>query len=124
RSNNGLNRLSVAFDKLLGEKQMRKLLLIALVTRGLAFVPVQHSDAQIFIGLPGIVGIGIGPGAYYGYPYYGYGYYPHGYYYQSYPYYRYYGGPSYYWSHGHRVYYRHYHYYHRHWGDQGHQDEQ
>ena len=94
---------------------MRKLLLIALVASGLAFVPVQRSDAQIFIGLPGIVGIGIGPGAYYGYPYYGYGYYPHGYYYRSYPYYGYYGGGSYYWSHGHRAYYHH-HYYHRHWG--------
>src|SRR6516225_1232170 len=103
---------------------MKKLLLIALVASGLAFVPVQRSDAQIFIGLPGIVGIGIGPGAYYGYPYYGYGYYPHGYYYyRSYPYYRYYGGPSYYWSHGHRVYYHH-HYYHRHWVDQGHQGDQ
>jgi hypothetical protein len=50
---------------------MKKLLLIALVASGLAFVPVQRSDAQIFIGLPGIVGIGIGPGPYYGYPYYG-----------------------------------------------------
>ena len=94
---------------------MKKLLLIGLVAGGLAFVPVQRSDAQIFIGLPGIVGIGFGPGAYYGYPYYGYGYYPHGYYYRSYPYYGYYGGGSYYWSHGHRAYYHH-HYYHRHWG--------
>ena len=94
---------------------MKKLLLIALVASGLAFVPVQRSDAQIFIGLPGIVGIGFGPGPYYRYPYYGYGYYPHGYYYRSYPYYGYYGGGSYYWSHGHRAYYHH-HYYHRHWG--------
>ena len=77
---------------------MKRLLLIALVASGLTFVPVQRSDAQIFIGIPGFVGIGIGPG----YPYYGYGYYPHGYYYGSHPYYGYYGGPSYYWSHGHR----------------------
>jgi hypothetical protein len=53
------------------KKQMKKLLLIALVASGLAFVPVQPSDAQIFIGLPGFVGIGIGPGPYFGYPYYG-----------------------------------------------------
>ena len=81
---------------------MKKLLLIALVAGGLAFVPVQRSDAQIFIGLPGIVGIGFGPGAYYGY------YHPYGYYYR--PYYGYYGGP-YYWSHGHRVYHHHHHHY-------------
>ena len=101
---------------------MKKLLLIALVASGLAFVPVQRSDAQIFIGLPGIVGIGIGPAPYYGYPYYGHGYYhPYGYYYR--PYYGYYGGP-YYWSHGHRVNYHHHNYYHHHWGDQGHQGDQ
>ena len=92
---------------------MKKLLLIALVAGGLAFVPVQRSDAQIFIGLPGIVGIGFGPGAYYGYPYYGYGYYhPYGYYYR--PYYGYYGGP-YYWSHGHRVYHHHHYSYYHHY---------
>ena len=58
---------------------MKKLLLIAAVTSGFAFVPVQRSVAQIFIGIPWIIGIGIGPG-YYGYPYYEYGYYPYGYY--------------------------------------------
>jgi hypothetical protein len=104
---------------------MKKLLLIGLVAGGLAFVPVQRSDAQIFIGIPGILGIGTGPGAHYGYPHFEYGYYPYGYYYRS-PYYGYYGGPSYYWHHGHRVYYRHHrhHYYHRYWGDQGHQGDQ
>jgi len=45
---------------------MKKLLLIALVASGLAFVPVQRSDAQISVGI--------------GYPGYGYGYYPYGYY--------------------------------------------
>jgi hypothetical protein len=87
---------------------MKKLLLITLVVAGLGFVSTQHSDAQIFIGIPGIVGIGIGPG-YYGYPYYG-----SGYYYRSYPYYGYYGGPSYYWYHGHRVYYHHHHHHYYH----------
>jgi hypothetical protein len=49
---------------------MKKLLLIALVASGLAFVPVQSSDAQVYIGVPG-TGIGVGVG--FGYP--GYGYY-------------------------------------------------
>ena len=103
---------------------MKKLLLIALVASGLTFVPVQRSDAQIFIGLPGIVGIGIGPGPYYGYPNYGYGYYPHGYYYRSYPYYGYYRGP-YYWSHWHHHHHYHHHsYYHHDWGDHRHQGDQ
>ena len=35
---------------------MKKLLLIALVVSGLAFVPVQSSDAQVYVGIPGIVG--------------------------------------------------------------------
>ena len=52
---------------------MKRLLLIALVASGLAFVPVQRSDAQISVGI--------------GYPGYGYGYYPYGYYRP----YRYYG---------------------------------
>jgi len=87
---------------------MKKLLLIALVAIGFAFVPAQRSDAQVYVGIPGVVGVGIGsPGYYYGYPRY-YGYYPYGYY-GYYPY------RSYYWYNGHRVYYRHhrhYHYYH------------
>jgi hypothetical protein len=86
-------------------KAMKKLLLFSLVAIGFAFVPAQRSDAQIYVGIPGIVGVGIGyPGYYYGYPrYYGY---PYGYY-GYYPY------RSYYWYNGHRVYYRHHrhHYY-------------
>jgi len=103
---------------------MKKLLLIALVASGLAFVPVQRSDAQVYVGIPGVVGVGIGGypsyGYYYGYPRYYGGYYPYSYYsgYSGYYPYRtyYYGGPSYYWYNGHRVYYRkhhrHHHYYH------------
>jgi hypothetical protein len=82
---------------------MKKLLLIALVASGLAFVPVQRSDAGVWVGV-GPVGVG----GYYGYPYSGYSYYPYGYY-RPYPYYGYYSGPSYYWHHGHRYYYRHHH---------------
>ena len=69
---------------------MKKLLLIALVASGLAFVPVQRSDAQISVGI--------------GYPAYGY--------YRPYPYYGYYYRPSYYWYNGHRVYYRHHRHHH------------
>jgi hypothetical protein len=86
---------------------MKRLLLIALVASGLAFVPVQRSDAGVWVGV-GPVGVGVG--GYYGYPYSGYSYYPYGYY-RPYPYYGYYSGPSYYWYHGHRYYYRH-HYHH------------
>src|SRR6266496_4436823 len=84
------------------ENYMKKLLLIALMVSGLAFVPVQRSDAQISVG---IGGVGIG----FGYPGYGYGYYPYGYY-RSYPNYGYYTGRSYY---GHRVYRHHRHHYYR-----------
>src|SRR2546422_7023596 len=70
---------------------MKRLLMIALMAGGLAFVPVQRSDAQVSVGIGG-VGIGFGyPGYRYGYnnyPY-GYGYYPYGYY-RTYPYYGYY----------------------------------
>src|SRR6266550_5688371 len=89
------------------ENYMKKLLLIALVVSGLAFVPVQRSDAQVSVG----IGFGY-PGyrsGYYGYPGYGYGYYPYGYY-RSYPDYGYYTGRSYY---GHRVYRHHRHHYYR-----------
>ena len=66
------------------ERQVKKLFLVAFVVTGLAFVPVQRSDAQIFIGIPGILGIGTGPGVSYGYPHFEYGYYPYGgYYYRS-----------------------------------------
>jgi hypothetical protein len=63
---------------------VKKLFLVAFVVSGLAFVPVQRSDAQIFIGIPGI---GTGPGANYGYPHFEYGYYPHGGYYYWSPHY-------------------------------------
>lgn len=86
---------------------MKKLFLIAFLVSGLAFVPVQRSDAQVFIRTPENQGIGIGPGINYGYPHFEYGYYPRGGYYYRQPYYGYYGGPSSYLHHGHRAYYRH-----------------
>jgi len=80
----------------------KRLLMIALVAGGFAFVPVQRSDGQVSVG------IGFGsPGGYYGY--YPYGYYPYGYY-RPYPYYY---RPSYYWYGGHRYYRHHHHYYYR-----------
>lgn len=79
------------------------LFLVAFVVSGLAFVPVQRSEAQIEIGHPGF---GTGPGVNFGYPHFEYGYYPRrGYYYQQ-PDYGYYRGPSSDWHHGHRVYSR------------------
>lgn len=82
---------------------MKKLFLVAFVVSGLVSVPVQRSDAQIGIGIPGI---GTGPGVNFGYPHFEHGYYPHrGYYYQQ-PDYRYYGRPSSDSHHGHRVYFR------------------
>ena len=90
---------------------MKKLLLIALVAIGFAFVPVQSSDAQIYVGIPGVAGVG--GGYYYGYPGY-YRNYPYSYY-RYYPYRTYYyTGPSYYWYNGHRVYYRHHRHHHYH----------
>jgi hypothetical protein len=60
---------------------VKKLFLVAFVVSGLAFVPVQRSNAQVFIGIPGIE---TGPGVSYGYPHFEYGYYPQGgYYYRS-----------------------------------------
>ena len=85
---------------------MKKLFLIAFVVSGLAFVPVQRSDAQIEIGMPGI---GPGPGVNYGYPHFEYGYYPRGGYYYQQPGYGY-GGQSYESRHGHRVYSRQHRY--------------
>ena len=92
------------------EKQVKKLFLVAFVVSGLAFVPVQRSDAQIEIGIPRV---GTGPGVNYGYPHFVYGYYPCGGYYYEQPYSGYYGGPSYDWHHGHQVYSGH-HRYHQH----------
>ncbi len=41
---------------------MKRLLLIALMASGLAFVPVQRSDAQVSVGVGGVgVGFGYGP---------------------------------------------------------------
>lgn len=86
------------------ERQLKKLFLVAFVVSGLAFVPVQRSDAQIEIGIPGI---GTGPGVSYGYPHFEYGYYPRGGYYYQQPYPGYDGGPSSYGHQGHQMYYRH-----------------
>jgi len=88
----------------------KRLLLIALVASGFAFVSAPRSDAGVSFG----IGLGFPVGYYgYGYPgYYGYGYYPYRYY-RPYPYY-YYGGPSFYWSGGHRYYRHHRHHYYRH----------
>ena len=58
---------------------MKRLLLIALMAGGLAFVPVQRSDAQVLVGIGGVA---IG----FGYPVYRYGYYDHPYGYGYYPY--------------------------------------
>ena len=69
---------------------MKRLLLIAVMAGGLAFVPAQRSDAQVSVG------IGVG------YPSYGYRYYP------SYGY-GYYNGRTYYNRHR---YYRHHRYHH------------
>jgi len=83
---------------------MKRLLLIALMAGGLAFVPAQRSDAQVSVG----IGVGGYPryGYYNGY-YNGYGYYPYRYY-RTYPYYGYYRNYGY---GGHR-YYRHHRYHH------------
>jgi hypothetical protein len=89
------------------ERQVKKLFLVAFVVSGLAFVPVQRSDAQIEIGIPGI---GTGASVNSGYPHFEYGYYPRGGYYYQQPDYGYYGGPSYDSHHGHRVYSRHHRY--------------
>jgi hypothetical protein len=85
----------------------KKLLLIGSVAGLLAFVPVQHSDGGVSVG------IGIGFPGYYGYYPYGY-YYPYRYsYYRPYRYYGYYR--PYHWYGGNRYYrhHRHHHYYRR-----------
>ena len=82
--------------------RLKKLLLIALVAAGFAFVSTR-SEAGISVG----IGIGVPFG--YPYPYYGYpGYYP---------YYRpvVYVGPRFYWYHGRRVCYPRHHRFHRFW---------
>ena len=67
---------------------MKRLLLIALMAGGLAFIPAQRSDAQVSVG----IGVGYPSYGYRYYPYgYGYGYYPYGYY-RPHRYYGYYNG--------------------------------
>ena len=83
---------------------MKRLLLIAVMAGGLAFVPAQRSDAQVSVG----IGVGYPSYGYRYYPSYGYGYYPYGYY-RPYRYYGYYNGRTYYNRHR---YYRHHRYYH------------
>ena len=61
---------------------MKRLFLVAFVVSGLAFVPVQRSEAQIEIPIPGI---GTAPGINYGYPHFQRGYYPRGWYYYQQP---------------------------------------
>lgn len=57
---------------------MEKLLLMAVAITGLALIPVQRSDAQVFVR-SGVEGLSFGfPGGYYGYPRY-LNYYPYGY---------------------------------------------
>ena len=74
----------------------KKVLLIALVATGLIFLPAQHSNAQISVGI--------------GYPGYGYGYYP------RYRYYRHYDYGYYPRHHYYRYYHdRHNYYYRRYW---------
>jgi hypothetical protein len=93
-----------------GENKMKKLLFIALVAVGCAFVPIQQSGAQVTVGIGG-VGVGVGyPGYRYGYyPYGGYGYgSPYSYYRPSYSYY---SGPSYYYRTN--KYYRHHRHHYR-----------
>ena len=86
---------------------MKKLFLVAFVVSELAFVPVQRSNAQIEIGIPGSA---TGRGVNFGYPHFQYGYYPRGGYYYQQPDYGYYGGPSYDLHPGHRVYSPHHPY--------------
>src|ERR1044071_5516319 len=81
------------------DQKVKKIFLVAFVVSGVAFVPVQQSNAQIDAGIPGV---GAASGVNYGYPHFEYGYYPHkGYYYQQ-P--DFYGGQSYDSHHGRRVY--------------------
>jgi hypothetical protein len=74
---------------------MKKLLLMAVVISGLALVPAQRSDAQVFVR-SGVEGLSFGfPGGYYAYPRY-LNYYPYGYYLRPYVNYSqsYYYGPA------------------------------
>jgi hypothetical protein len=86
----------------------KKVLLMALVAGGIAFVPAQRTDAGVGFS----IGVGF-PGYYSYYPYGYYRPYPYYGYYRPYPYYGYYYGPSFYWYGGHRYYYRHHRHHHR-----------
>ena len=77
---------------------MKRLLLIALMAGGLAFIPAQRSDAQVSVG------IGVG------YP--SYGYYPYGYY-RPHRYYGYYNGRTYYNGNRYYLHHRNHHRYYR-----------
>jgi hypothetical protein len=70
----------------------KKLILIALVAGGTAFVAAPRSDAGVSVG----IGFGFPVGYAYPYPYYPY---PYGYYGPSV-----WVGPSWYWHNGHRVF--------------------
>ena len=83
----------------------KKLLLIAVIAAGFAFVSAPRSEAGVAVG----IGIGVPVG--YGYGGYGYGYAPVAYPYGGYPYGYYSPGyvrvavrPHYHWRHGHRIY--------------------
>ena len=83
---------------------MKKLLLIALVAAGCAFVGVPRADAgvHVSVGLGFPIGYGYGYG--YGYPYYPAYYAPYPYRYRYYrPYVRVVHRP-YYWYNGRRIY--------------------
>lgn len=93
-------------------KSMKKLLLIAVVVSGLALIPAQRSDAQVFVR-SGVEGLSFGfPGGYYGYPRY-LNYYPYGYSMRPYVSYSqsYYYGPAHtrYTARTHHRQHRHHH---------------
>jgi hypothetical protein len=85
---------------------VKKLFLVAFVVSGLAFVPVQRSDAQLEIRIPGSE---TGPGVNYGYPHFEQWHCPVGGWYYRLPD-GYYGTPSYDSDYGHRVYSRQHRY--------------
>ena len=93
---------------------MKKLLLIAIAINGLALIPAQDSDAQVFMP-SGVEGLSFGfPGGYYGYPRY-LNYYPYGYSMRPYVSYSqsYYYGPARTW-YSTRTYHRHHKTHHNH----------
>ena len=95
---------------------MKKLLLIAVALTGLALVPAQRSDAQVFVR-SGIEGLSFGfPGGYYARPRY-LNYYPYGYSLRPYVSYSqsYYYGPAHtrYLTRTHHRQHRHHQTYHR-----------